>query len=237
MPEAGEPGELTEAVARLYQVFAGRPRRAGIEFDASDQDTSPQDRRELAHTPLRDLKAELLSTFVLNATSWTWGTPDDVWYYLPRILELVAAGELAAGDLWSLFRVTGQYWRNWPHDQQEALVRYMMALWRAALSGYWHPAAFTVTDVLAAATNLGLPAKQYLSVWETSPGESPALHLAWLIRNRTWNNDALERQLDQWLAGPAPRRVLARALRAPSTPEVAANLSAALAELGHARDG
>jgi len=237
VPQAEEPGELTEAVARLYQVFASRPRRTGIEFDASDQDASPQERRELARTPLHDLKAGLLSTFILNATSWTWGTPDDVWYYLPRILELVAAGELAPTDLWSLFRVTGHYWRSWPRDQQEALVRYMMALWRATLSGYWHPAAFTATDVLAAASNLGLPAKQYLSEWETSPGESPALHLAWLIRNRTRNNDGLERQLSQWLAGPAPRRVLGRAVRAASTPEVAANLSAALAELGHAPDG
>jgi len=237
VPEAEEPSELIEAVARLYQVFARLPRRAGIEFDASDQDASPQERRELARTPLRDLQAGLLSTFVLNATSWTWGTPDDVWYYLPRILELVAAGELAPGDLWGLFRAMGQYWRNWPHDQQEALLRYMMALWRATLSGYWHPAAFTATDVLAAASNLGLPAKQYLSVWETSPGESPALHLAWLIRNRTRNNDALERQLDQWLAGPAPRRVLERALRAASTPEVAINLSAASADLGRARGG
>ena len=91
LPEAEEPGELAEAVARLYQVFASRPRRAGIEFDACDQDASPQERRELARTPLRDLKAGLLSTFILNATSWTWGTPDDMWYYLPRILELVAA--------------------------------------------------------------------------------------------------------------------------------------------------
>ena len=113
----------------------------------------------------------------------------------------------------------------------------MMSLWRATLSGYWHPAAFTATDVLRAASDLGLPARQYLSVWETSPGESPALHLAWLIRNRTRNDDALERQLDQWLAGPAPRRVLGRALRTASTPEVSANLSAALAEFGHAPNG
>jgi hypothetical protein len=236
VPEAEEPGELAEAVARLYQVFASRHRRAGIEFDACDQDASPQERRELARTPLRELRGGLLSTFVLNATSWTWGTPDDVWYYLPRILELVAAGELAPSDLWSLFRVTGQYWRNWPHDQQEALAGYVMALWRATLSGYWHPVVFTAIDVLAAASDLGLPVDDYLGVWETSPGESPALHLAWLIRNRTRNDD-LERHLDEWLVGPAPRRVLTQALRAASAAGVAATLSAALAELGHKGGG
>src|SRR5262249_33146268 len=122
---------LNEAVRALYDAFASRSRRAEIEFDACDHCVSLEEARALARTPLRDIDAGVLSAFILNASSETWGTADDLWYYLPRILELVATGEFNSDDLWSLFTVMGLRWRDWPQEQQEAVGRYMSALWLA----------------------------------------------------------------------------------------------------------
>jgi hypothetical protein len=222
---------LNEAVRALYDAFASRSRRAEIEFDACDHCVSPEEARALARTPLRDIDAGVLSTFILNASSETWGTADDLWYYLPRILELVATGEFHSYDLWSLFSVMGLRWRDWPQDQREAVGRYMSALWQAALAGYWHPVKLSVVEVLEAAADLGLPADSYLREWETHASEASVLHLAWLIRHRPKPSAEWSRQVDRWLSGPAPRSLLGQALDTASTPEVAATLSAALANV------
>jgi hypothetical protein len=222
---------LNEAVRALYDAFASRSRRAEIEFDACDHCVSPEEARALARTPLRDIDAGVLSTFILNASSETWGTADDLWYYLPRILELVATGEFHSYDLWSLFSVMGLRWRDWPQDQQEAVGRHMSALWQAALAGYWHPVKLSVVEVLEAAADLGLPADSYLREWETHASEASVLHLAWLIRHRPKPSAEWSRQVDRWLSGPAPRSLLGQALDTASTPEVAATLSAALANV------
>ena len=219
---------LNEAVRALYDAFASRSRRAEIEFDACDHCVSPQEARALARTPLRDLDAELLSTFILNATSETWGTADDLWFYLPRILELVATGGFNSYNLWSLFFVMGLQWRDWPQEQQDAVSRYMSALWQATIAGYWHPGNLSVLEVLEAAGDLGVRVDSYLHEWETDSSEAAALHLAWLIRNRPKPDAEWSREVDRWLSGPAPIRLLGQALDTASTPEVAANLSAAL---------
>ena len=66
-------------------------------------------------------------------------------------------------------------------------------------------------------------------------------HLAWLIRHGLrhspgpWEGNPAkvwQQVIDRWMAGPAPRRVIASALAATSTPEIAANLSEALDLLG-----
>ena len=220
---------LNRSVKALYDVFASRSRRAEIEFDACDHCVSPQEARALARTPLREIDAEVLSTFILNATSWTWGTPDDLWYYVPRILELAANGGLNRYDIWGLFSVMGRHWRDWPEEQQDAVSSYMSELWQAIIAGY--PGNLSVLDVLEDAGELGLPADSYLRAWETEPSEAAALHLARLVRNRPKPDAQWSSDVDRWLSGPVPRRLLARALNTATTPAAAATLSAALANV------
>lgn len=229
--------DLDKAVRALYAAFASRSRRAEIEFDVCEHCVSPAEARALARDPLHDIDAKVLSTFILNASSETWGTPEDLWYYLPRILELVATGEYNRGDLWSLFVVMGLRWRDWPPQQQDAVCSYLSALWRATLAGYWHPVRLSVVEVLEAAGDLGLPAASYLREWETEPSETPALQLAWLIRHRPKADAEWSRQVDRWLSGPAPRSLLGQVLNTVSTTEVAATLAAALASLTQERPG
>jgi hypothetical protein len=186
----------------------------------------------LVSTPIRDLEPTLLRAFVSEAISWTWGTPDDVWCYLPRVLELVAVGEFGPVDIGRLFFVIGLGWRAWRHDQRDAVTSYLNALWRATIGGYWLPCSLDVLDLLEAAGDLGVPVESYLHAWETDCGEPAALHLAWLIRHgrSRWSDPDKEWSgaTTRWMRGPAPRRVLAAAVTAASTPEIAANLSGAL---------
>src|SRR5262249_17817733 len=118
---------LDEAVHALYGAFATRSRRAEIEFDACDHCVSPKEAKALARTPLREISARLLSTFILNAIAETWGTADDLWYYLPRIMEFVANGGMTSYDILGLFGVMGRRWRDWPREQRDAVSRYMGA--------------------------------------------------------------------------------------------------------------
>jgi hypothetical protein len=222
---------VNEAVKALYDAFATRSRRAEIEFDACDHCVSPQEAGALARTPLDQISADLLSTFILNASSWTWGTPDDLWFYLPRILELVANGGLDSYGLWSLFPVMGLYWRDWPQAQQDAVSGFLSALWHATVTGYWHPGRLSVLDVLEAAGSLGLSAGRCLHDWESDSSEPAALHLAWLIRNCPAPVEQWSREVDRWLSGPIPRAMLRQALDKASAPEVAATISAALAAI------
>lgn len=229
MPD--ERNALDEAVRALYEAFASRSRRAGIEFDACDHCVSPQEARALARTPLDQITADLLYTFILNATCWTWGTPDDLWYYVPRILELVATTGLDSLSLGRLFPVMGWCWREWPQEQQDAVSGFITALWRATITGYGYPSRLTVLDVLEAAGSLGLSAGPYLHTWETDGSEPAALHLAWLISDPPAPVDQWSREVDRWLDGPAPKALLRQALDKSSVPEVAATISAALATI------
>src|SRR5215475_11950360 len=96
----GQLNGLSEAVRALYDAFANCSRRAEIEFDACDHCVSPEEARALARTPLHYIDAQVLSAFILNASSETWGTAGHrARYYLPRISELVATGEFNRNDL------------------------------------------------------------------------------------------------------------------------------------------
>src|SRR5215469_2345641 len=123
---AEEFPDVDSAIRRLYAAFAARPRSPRLDF--CDHCVSAEDAEALVSLPLRDLGADLLRDFVFNAISWTWGEPDDVWYYLPRVLEFVVSGELGRYDVSGLFTAISTRWRDWPSDQQDALARYLTAL-------------------------------------------------------------------------------------------------------------
>jgi hypothetical protein len=224
---------LDAAIERLYDSFAAWPRSEQLDF--CSHCVLPDEAAALARTPLRDLGSELLKLFLFNALSWTWGEPDDLWHYLPRILELLADGELGDYELDMLFTAAGGVWRDWPQDQQDALTGYLTALWRAVLSGDQRTAGLSVPGLLQAAGCLRVQADSYLHAWQAG-GELTALQLARFIPRlrrstglaTTWPPGVIE-----WVTGPAAKQVLTSALATASTPEVAADLSTALRVLEH----
>lgn len=231
----GQPSELDAAVRQLYDAFAYCRPRAELRDDFCAHCVSQAEADALVSPPVRDLEPALLRAFVSEAISWTWGSPDDLWCYLPRVLELVTVGEFGSHDFGRLFFVMSLGWRDWPHDQRDAVTSYLNALWRATIGGYWLPSKLDALDLLEAAGDLGVPVESYLREWETDGGEPAALHLAWLIRHgpSRWGNPDAEwsRTTSRWVSGPAPRRVLAAAAAVASTPEIAANLSGAVSIL------
>jgi hypothetical protein len=114
------------AVQRLYDVFAAQPRGGPLGF--CPHCVLPDEAEALAATPLRELGADLLGLFLTNALSWTWGEPDDLWYYLPRIFELAAAGELGTGEIHALLTSGVSVLRDWPQDQRDAVAGFLTAL-------------------------------------------------------------------------------------------------------------
>jgi len=145
------------AVRQAYDAFAAWPRRS--ELDYCDHCVSPEDAQALTTTPIGDIGPDLLSHYVHNAVSWTWGTHDDLWCYLPRILELVVAGDLDRFDISGLFMSIAIQWRTWSVDQQEALTRYVVELRRAVLAGRADPCQLGAEDVMEAADYLGIAAE------------------------------------------------------------------------------
>src|SRR5258708_284980 len=223
--QSGMPGQFSEldvAVRQLYDTFAARHRRAELQIDFCAHCVSPQEADALVSTAVRDLEPALLRVFVANGVSWTWGTPDDLWYYLPRVLELVAVGEFGRYDMGGLFIAMSAGWDDWPQDQRDAVTAYLTALWRATIGGYRPPGKRDVLDLLEAAGDLEVPLDSCLRAWETDRGEPAALHLASLIRHGSsrWGNPAPEwsQAIGQWMRGPAPRRVPSSAAGAPRNP-------------------
>lgn len=163
----GQPSEVDAAIQQLYDTFADCRPRAELRNDFCAHCVSQDEADALAGTPMRDLEPAVLRAFVPEAISWTWGSPDDLWCYLPRILELVAVGEFGRYDISGLFTAMSAGWGDRRHDQQDAVTGYLKALWRATISGNWLLCKLDVLDLLQAAEDLGITVDSYLHAWET----------------------------------------------------------------------
>lgn len=82
-------------IERLYDVFA-MPRPRVVEF--CDHCLTPQDVAPFTTVPLRELTAEQVETYWLRAGKI--GDENFARYLLPRVLDLIAAGELEADFYW-----------------------------------------------------------------------------------------------------------------------------------------
>jgi hypothetical protein len=118
-----------DAIAQLYAAF-GSYRPAGRQ-QYCRHCVSEADVETLASRPLWELDAGFVSNFVFDAMS-TWGGVAEFSYALPRILELVLAGE--AGFDWLLASRIAAARGSWTDEQQAALEAFHLAYWRRVLS-------------------------------------------------------------------------------------------------------
>ncbi|WBB69928.1 hypothetical protein [Micromonospora sp. WMMD812] len=215
---------LDRAVDQLYAVFRRHPRPSRMGYCAHC--VAPAEVAVLLDTPLRALTGGQLRRYAGKALT-TWGDLADLRYFLPRLLELLAAGAIddpvAPGRL---FDAIGKHWRGWPRDEQRAVEAYLAAWWGHTLATF--PAPVEATDVLAAIGATGVDVGPYLAGWVADGGEPAARHLAdhlatplpgdgppWVLAVRAWR------------AGPEPARILETAVLAASDPAVAEEISAA----------
>lgn len=132
MDEKVQP-DLQEAVAALYRTFAAYPFHHPVKGCLCC--VSRADQALLASQPLQHLSGSDLGRYTYKALT-TWGEVDDFKHFLPRILELlnVPQERMALPDLFILFgKLSYAHWDTWPEQERQAILNYLLALWRCLL--------------------------------------------------------------------------------------------------------
>ena len=115
MKYATRVGMLGDAIDHLYAIFGSY--RVG-RVTGCPCCVSPEEEARLHSRQLRELSGDDVGSFAFSALN-TWGTLTDLKHFLPRILELYAAGELRTESqvIYGKFVQEGP----WPADEREAL--------------------------------------------------------------------------------------------------------------------
>ncbi|GAB2948334.1 hypothetical protein GCM10027280_41330 [Micromonospora polyrhachis] len=212
------------AVEALYEVFARYPLIESVAY--CDHCVGPEQVVDLHRTPLRHLTDEQLGP-LLSKSMTTWGDQRYLNHFLPRLLELVASGEM---NQWSypsfLPHRIGGPWRSGADDERRAIGDFAAAWWKQTTSTY--PGPCEPSEVLDTIADCGQSVAPYLFGWPAVAGEPAARQLAALVQDLLGSARRASdfwREVDQWLAGPMPTDILAAAVVATGSPDVAQELS------------
>jgi hypothetical protein len=153
---AGDLERATRAaIAGLYQAFAHRPRAP---IQGCPCCVAPADSAQLARLAREDVPIELADRYARKAIT-TWGDEADFRWYLPRLAELIARGDLTVDLLAEKLPYGG--WASWPDPQRAAVIDFLDALWEAAVADGVDGSA-ALEDLLAARTALALELAPWL---------------------------------------------------------------------------
>ncbi|GGR27431.1 hypothetical protein [Deinococcus ruber] len=210
--------ELEQAVAGLYEAFSVY--RMPEEVEMSPYRTPESEIGAMKTKPLRDLSAHDLTPFAFHALT-TVGNSELLKYALPRLLELVAADELAVNPEIVVGKLAYGQWRAWPATEQGAIRRYLMAWWRASLGQGVQEMGFGIDTVLTAIAQVEPDLTLYLEAWELSVVSASTDQLASFVvdlwrgergafqPNPFLSKDSSEwRQIERWLVRPEVLRCL-----------------------------
>ncbi|MEV0806890.1 hypothetical protein [Micromonospora sp. NPDC050200] len=226
--------DLKAAVEVLYQAFGNV--RVIDQVDYCDHCVDPAQVEALRRTPLRQLTSEHLGPLLFNAMS-TWGDLGYFKHFLPRLLELVATGEM---EDWSYptFLPSGlkQCWTTGTPGEHRAIAGFLEAWWLATTSSW--PSPCSPRDVLETIDGSGQRVVPHLNALPAQAGEPAARHLAafiedWMVSTRT--AEQLWVDVDRWLRGPQPSALLTAAFMDATDPSVAAELGKAEGSLAFYR--
>lgn len=163
-------GELGTALAQVAQAFAAYPRRAVLEGCPHCRGSVPVHEHDLYSL-----------TISLGSTV---GDRHDVKSLLPLLLErLVTSAELDPDIV--LGKLAYEQWRTWPAVEQQAVDRYLAAVWRSVLAEFpSRIGAFPdAATFLTAATRAGEHVDRFLTTWHDIPGPAADRHLAQLVND------------------------------------------------------
>ncbi len=163
--------DLTSPVIeQLYQAFSLH--RATLRCFCSHCVTL-EDSQRLLSKSLRDLTATDLEDYAFSAMT-TWGDVDDFKHFLPRLFEIVVAGERALFGLFEIV-VKLQYadWPQWPEPEKEAVLNVFDDVWLKILNEppsllYWEP-----SDFLIRLSEFSDSVRRWLDVWCEQDGYRP----------------------------------------------------------------
>ncbi len=211
--------DLKVAVEELYLAFARVPLTDQVDY--CDHCVAPEQVAVLRRTPMRQLTSEHLGPLLSKAMS-TWGDSRYFKHFLPRLLELVAAGEM---EDWSyptfLPSRLKRCWAEGTPGEQHAIAGFLQAWWLATISSW--PSRCKPRDVLETIDAAGHRVVPYLNAWPSQPDAAAARHLAafvddWMASAKT--GDQFWVDVDRWLREPQPSALLTAAFKDASDPSV-----------------
>ncbi|MFD8754485.1 hypothetical protein ACFV0O_26370 [Kitasatospora sp. NPDC059577] len=205
---------LQNLVDGLPDAFAAAPRPTVI--DACPCCTPQVAIDTLLRTPRERLGPEDLTRYAASVLN-TVGSPADLRYFTPRILQLLLAGELTLPDLEPFcLKLARAGWSDWP--EAPYLRQLLDALWSDVLTGpaWWDAEA--VLCALAAADPAGTDGR--LAAWERLATATAVDRLHEFLldsggrpRNAFWDRGgAAHLAFTAWLRGPALRRAVEEAI-------------------------
>jgi hypothetical protein len=216
---------LRDAIEPLYIAFSQYRLRERI--DACNHCHGSEDDRLLRSKKLRELGVRELHHYIWDAMT-TWGDDYDFRHFLPRILEIYALDERLTGEFINPEIVLGklQYarWTNWPASEQEAIRRYLSALWISKINHEFPWEEFLpslIEDWLCAIGQAEDDLEPYLARWEgegTSAAVGNLSHLIVSVQNELrkkklrsafWKDRQVQSaQVVNWLLGNKVRERL-----------------------------
>jgi hypothetical protein len=214
----GEFPALRDAIERLYGLFAKYP--LPVDTNPCSCCHTSDDEASLHARPLRDIEAEQLRNYAGDALL-VWGNLNVFKHFLPRIFELMmtmpdATNEFADPEIvFSKFR-HGK-WRTWPKDEQDAVERFLHAVWNEVLNNPSPEDRFPDTESwLCSIGQCEDDLSPYLDQWAGDESLSACLELSSLLlsstiartgnrgRNPFWDSrDAQYAQLQEWATSAA----------------------------------
>ena len=124
--------ELSDAIEELYAAFADYPLPASTHPCLCCH--SVESERPLHSRPLRKLREADLEQYARDALL-VWGGVDEFRHFLPRIFEIAASKDgfrLVEREIVFSKLYFGD-WTAWPKQEQQAVQRFLLALWRSVL--------------------------------------------------------------------------------------------------------
>jgi hypothetical protein len=189
--------DIDEAIENAYRVFARYRLGGRIIVCGCNSCVSPQVEQELIRTPLNALPAPTLAEYTHSAHGWDGRVEDDLRYFLPRYLELIAIGEIPSttGVDTCLRRLADADYRNtWPAAEAKALNDAFAALLRVALEvppscemgriPTWD--VDTAEELICMVAFANGDVDLMLAAWDAERTRNADLHLANMIGNADW---------------------------------------------------
>ncbi|WP_339155789.1 hypothetical protein [Actinomadura luteofluorescens] len=188
-------------IEELYAAFAHVPRPAAPSGCPCCVD--PEEGQALLRRRPRDLGVEELSRYAAKVLN-TWGGPEDLRYFAPRLLELAAADAFIWPDPEIVFGKFAQAgWRTW--DQRDTLAAFFDAFWTRTLERFPNRPSVDTSLCALAAAEADVP--RYLDEWGRLASEAPIRHLhEFAVHGLTWTRGTPRLSNAFWDASAPPYR-------------------------------
>jgi hypothetical protein len=209
---------VRDVIEDLYTAYAPVPLDPGV--DHCDHCVSAEQVAALHAYPLREIPAEVMRKLLAKGIT-TWGDERYFRHFVPRLLELIVAGELndSAYEVYLPGKLT-RCLATGSDEERAAVDRFLTAWWTDTLTR--RPAPTDAGSLYEIITALGRPGAPLLEAW---PRAHP-WHLATFVAESAMGDPPPE--VAGWLRGGVPAALLTAAGNTTDDLELVEQLSWAL---------